>query len=53
MTVELSVLKLFVDNRETYLQYAPYLNNIQNFVREIKVLYGLVHEYYQKYDESS
>ena len=53
MSVELSMLKHFCDSREVETIHHAYLETLDNMEREIRMLFELVHKYYQEFDKDS
>jgi hypothetical protein len=53
MTIELSVLKAFCDNREVHNKHHVYLQSVENLERELKLLFELVKQYYDSYPADS
>lgn len=53
MSPELKILKLFTENRDSYMKYRGYITAIHNLDREIKLIIGLIHRYYEQYPEHS
>lgn len=51
MSVELSLLKCFCDSREMYDKYYPYLKDLDNMDRDIKLLFRLVDQFYTTYEQ--
>ena len=48
MSIELSLLKLFCDAREVESAHFGYLDTLDNLERELKLLFNLVHNYYEE-----
>ena len=44
------MLKMFCDSKEIYTKYSPYMVELQNLERDLKILLGLIRDYYEKYD---
>jgi hypothetical protein len=53
MSVELSLLKLFCDDRFVESQTKVYLASLSNLERELKLLFNLVSNYYKDYEAKS
>ena len=53
MSVELSLIKLFCDNREAEATNYGYLDSLDNMERELKLLFALVHSYYKEFEKDS
>jgi hypothetical protein len=53
MSVELSLLKLFCNDRKAEAENHGYLNTLDNLERELKLLFNLVHSYYKEYEKGS
>lgn len=53
MSVELSMLKHFCDNRTLENAHHAYLDVLDNMEREVRLLFELVHSYYQEFDKES
>ena len=51
MSNEISLLKLFCESRTEFEKGAPYLEEIKNMEREIKVVFNLISRYYKSYKE--
>lgn len=51
MSNEICLLKLFCESREDFEKGAPYLTEIKNIEREIKVIFQLISRYYRSYVE--
>lgn len=51
--IELNMLKMFCDNKELYEKYNPYMVELQTLERDLKILLGLIRDYYEKYDRDS
>lgn len=52
MGIELSLLKLFCDDREVEAIHHGYLDSLDNLERELKLLYSLVHRYYLEFEKA-
>ena len=51
--IELQLLKRFCSNKEDFLSYKTYFDDIlPNVERELKLIYSLIGEYYDKYSEN-
>lgn len=53
MSVELSLLKLFCDHREDEATNYGYVKSLGNLERELRLLFNLVHTYYEEFDHDS
>lgn len=53
MAIEIQILKLFCDNRDTWQKYGNYFSQTKTLDREIKVIYNLISKYYEKYENIS
>lgn len=53
MSVELSMLKHFCDNRGLETTHHAYLDVLDNMEREVRLLFELVHSYYKEFDKDS
>lgn len=53
MAVELSLVKCFCDSRESWQRYDPYIRNLKNMDRDIRLLFTAVRGYYDKYDKDT
>ena len=53
MSVELSIMKLFCDNREIESTHFGYIKAVANMEKEIKLLFNLIDSYYKDYEDST
>ena len=53
MSIELAILKLFCDKREIEITHYGYIKDMDNIERELKLLFNLVHLYYEEYETDS
>jgi hypothetical protein len=53
MSVELSLLKLFCDSRADETTNYGYVKSLDNLERELKLLFNLVHSYYEEYEHDN
>lgn len=51
MSNEICLLKLFCESREDFEKGAPYIVELKNMEREIKVIFNLISRYYKNYTE--
>lgn len=53
MTIELSIVKLFCEKRELCETYYPYVLQQRTLERDLKILFRLVHDFYEKYEDTT
>lgn len=51
MGLELNLLNRFLNNRDEEAAYYGYIKNIENIDKDLKILYTLVHKYYEETDD--
>jgi hypothetical protein len=51
--IELGVLKLFCESHEIEMSHYPYIKEIENLGRELKLLFKLVHGFYADYESET
>ena len=49
----LFIIKIFLEDKETYLQYREYLSHISNLDDSHKLLLKIIETYYEEYDTNS
>ena len=52
MSVELSIIKLFCDNREIESTHFGYIKVVGNMEKEIKLIFNLINSYYKDYEDN-
>ena len=53
MSNELKILKLFCDSRDDFIKGEPYVSEIKNLEREIRVLLSIIKRFYTHYEKVS
>jgi hypothetical protein len=53
MSVELTLLRCFCEDRKAEETHGGYVKTVKNMEREIKLLFNLIHEYYQEFEQDS
>ena len=53
MSVELSLIRCVCESRELFDQYYPYVQGIHNMDKDMRLLFTLVADYYDKYNTQS
>lgn len=49
---ELSIMKAFCADKVLYVKYGSYIRAFKNAEREIKLMFNLIEEFYQRYEEA-
>jgi hypothetical protein len=50
MSSELALLKCLADDKQVFDKYYPYISQLKNMDRDVKLLYDLLAKYYEQYD---
>lgn len=53
MSTEIQILKLFCDDRALWERYGPYFAQVKSLEREMKIIYTLIEDYYNKYSDTN